>query len=330
MAIQNQGYRKDLNLSETTSEVKALNILGGEGIANDLRILQNNLRNTSELTYNDISGGFFVFPESVESIFTNGDVVTVNEDILFQGGSNIIRFSKEKDYFVVQSDGASKFKLSETIDGTPVVIPITPTTLGYRTDPNDNSTFVPNGPDHPNNVHFKFIRKNPVLKENLRNFIKPEIQDGVDEFSWVDDVNSSFDTASLNIDSAKYFIDKKYRNGSDLTTDRDIKFEGVVTTADPANLNTSLGQLGNERSPGVFIGGTRAFSSNDQPWEEVGTSLVTESEEISVGELTFNGDIKIEGIDVNTQSSLPLSEYTHKLPVVINGITYFVLLKKDT
>ena len=45
MAIQNQGYRKDLNLSETTSEVKALNILGGEGIANDLRILQNNFWN---------------------------------------------------------------------------------------------------------------------------------------------------------------------------------------------------------------------------------------------------------------------------------------------
>ena len=336
MAIQNQGYRKDLNLSETTSEVKALNILGGEGIANDLRILQNNLRNTSELTYFDTqadnSDSFFIFPESVESIFTNGDIVNVNEDILFRIGSNlstIIRFSKEKDYFVVQSDGLTKFKLSETINGTPVNIPITPTTLGYRTDPNDNSTFVPNGPDHPNNVHFKFIRKNPVLKENLRNFIKPEIQDGVGEFSWVSDVNSSFDDASLNIDNARYFIDKKYQNGFDVTTDRDIKFEGVVTTGDPANFNTSSSQLTNDKSPGVFIGGTRAFSSNDQPWEEVGTSLVTESEEISVGELTFNGDIKIEGIDVNTQSSLALKEYSHKLPVVINGITYFVLLKKD-
>ena len=327
MAIQNQGYRKDLNLSETTSEVKALNILGGEGIANDLRILQNNLRNTSELAYSAISGGFFTFPETVESVYTNGDVVTVNEDIVAEVTSGtiatgVIRLSKNKDYFVVESDGLTKFKLSETVNGTPLSFSNL-FSLGYLSDPNDGTTYVPND--------FKFIRKNPVLKENLRNFIKPEVQDAVGEFGWVDDVNSSFDTASLNIDSAKYFIEKKYRNGlngeSDITTDRDVKFEGVVTTADPAGSNTSLDQLDNERSPGVFIGGTRAFSSNDQPWDEVGTSLVTESEEVSVGELTFNGDIKIEGIDVNTQSSLPLSEYTHKLPVVIDGITYFVLLK---
>ena len=331
MAIQNQGYRKDLNLSETTSEVKALNILGGEGIANDLRILQNNLRNTSELTYFDTqadnSDSFFIFPESVESIFTNGDIVNVNEDILFQGGSSIIRFSKEKDYFVVQSDGLTKFKLSETINGTPVNIPITPTTLGYRTDPNDNSTFVPNGPDHPNNVHFKFIRKNPVLKENLRNFIRPEIQDGVGEFSWVSDVNSSFDDASLNIDNARYFIDKKYQNGFDVTTDRDIKFEGVVTTGDPANFNTSSSQLTNDKSPGVFIGGTRAFSSNDQPWTETGSSLQTSSSEVSVGDLTFLGDVKIEGITpVNHASPVNVANWTHKIPVTIDGVTYYLLL----
>ena len=339
MAIQNQGYRKDLNLDETTNETRALNLLAGAGIAGDLRILQNNLRNTSELTYFDTQGdnsdSFFIFPESEESIFTNGDVVTVNEDILFQGGSNIIRFSKEKDYFVVQSDGLTKFKLSETIDGTPVNIPITPTILGYRTDPTDNSTFVPNGPDYPNNVHFKFIRKNPVTKENVRNIIKPEIQDAVGQFSWTDDINSPFDASSSNIDRAKYFIEKKFRNGSDVTTDRDIKFEGTLTSADPANLNSGESGLNNSKSPGVFIGDTRAFSSNDQPWEEVGTSLVTESEEVSVADLTFNGDIKIEDIDVNTfpSSFSPGSKtdgYTHKLPVVINGVTYFVLLKKDT
>ena len=336
MAIQNQGYRKDLNLSETTSEVKALNILGGEGIANDLRILQNNLRNTSELTYFDTqadnSDSFFIFPESVESIFTNGDVVTVNEDILFRSGSNlstIIRFSKEKDYFVVQSDGASKFKLSETIDGTPVAIPITQPILGYRTDPTDNSTFVPNGPDYPNNVHFKFIRKNPVTKENVRNIIKPEIQDAVGQFSWTDDINSPFDASSSNIDRAKYFIEKKFRNGSDVTTDRDIKFEGTLTSADPANLNSGESGLINSKSPGVFIGDTRAFSSNDQPWTETGSSLQTQSSEVSVGDLTFIGDVKIEGITATNQSSnVNPTSYTHKLPVVIDGVTYFVLLQQ--
>ena len=47
MAIQNQGYRKDLNLEETTIDTQALNNLAGAGIADDLRIIQNNLRNLS-------------------------------------------------------------------------------------------------------------------------------------------------------------------------------------------------------------------------------------------------------------------------------------------
>ena len=45
MAKQNQGYRKDLNLDETTNDTQALNNLAGAGIAADVRVLQNNLRN---------------------------------------------------------------------------------------------------------------------------------------------------------------------------------------------------------------------------------------------------------------------------------------------
>ena len=77
MVKQNQGYRKDLNLDETTSESTVLDNLGGEGISNDIRIIQNNLRNTSTLAYSSNSNGFFTFPDSVESIYTNDDVVSV-------------------------------------------------------------------------------------------------------------------------------------------------------------------------------------------------------------------------------------------------------------
>ena len=58
MAIQNQGYRKDLNLEETTIDTQALNNIAGAGIADDLRIIQNNLRNLSNLEYNTITDGF--------------------------------------------------------------------------------------------------------------------------------------------------------------------------------------------------------------------------------------------------------------------------------
>ena len=71
MAKQNQGYRKDLNLDETTVDTQALNNLAGAGIAADLRIIQNNLRNTSSLAYSSNSNGFFTFPESVEAIFNH-------------------------------------------------------------------------------------------------------------------------------------------------------------------------------------------------------------------------------------------------------------------
>ena len=125
----------------------------------------------------------------------------------------------------------------------------------------------------------------------------------------------------------KYFITKKYRNLSDTTTDREIKFEGTVTSADPANLNQNTTGLADAKSPGVFIGDTRAFSSNDQPWTETGSSLQTSSSEVSVGDLTFLGDIKIEGISpVNHASAVDVANWTHKMPVTIDGVTYYILL----
>ena len=307
MAIQNQGYRKDLNLDETTIDTQALNNLAGAGIANDLRIIQNNLRNTSTLSYVSNSNGFFTFPDSVEAIFTNDDVVSVGTTVSI--GSTTLEPSIN--YFICNSDGESQFKVSTTSSTSAVGV----------------STIVISGTPSP--VAFDIIRKNPVHKENLRNYISPEVQDAVGEFSWTSDLNSVFDSTAVNIDSAKYFIGRKYQNGFDLTTDREVKYEGVVTSADPANLNSGTSGLANPKSPGVFIGDTRAFSSNDQPWTETGSSLQTQSSEVSVGDLTFIGDVKIEGITATNQSpSVNPTDYTHKLPVVVDGVTYFVLLKQ--
>ena len=307
MARQNQGYRKDLNLDETTIDVQALNNLAGAGIANDLRIIQNNLRNTSTLAYNSNSNGFFTFPDSVEAIFTNDDVVSVGTTVSI--GSTTLEPSI--DYFICNSDGESQFKISTTSSTSAVGI----------------STIAISGTPSP--VAFNIIRKNPVHKENLKNYIPPEVQDAVGEFGWTSDLNGIFDSTAGNIDSAKYFIGRKYRNGSDLTTDREIKYEGTVTSADPANLNSGTSGLANPKSPGVFIGDTRAFSSNDQPWTETGSSLQTQSSEVSIGDLTFIGDVKIEGISATNQSpSVNPTDYTHKLPIVIDGVTYFALLKQ--
>ena len=305
MAKQNQGYRKDLNLDETTVDTQALNNLAGAGIADDFRIIQNNLRNTSSLAYNSNSNGFFTFPESVESIFTNDDVVSVGTTVSI--GSTTLQPSV--DYYICDSNGETEFKISTTSSTSAVGV----------------STITISGTPSP--VAFDIIRKNPVQKENLRNFILPEIQDASEEFSWTSNLNGDFDTTSSNIDSATYFITKKYRNFNDTTTDREIKFEGTVTSADPANLNQNTTGLADPKSPGVFIGDTRAFSSNDQPWTETGSSLQTSSSEVSVGDLTFLGDIKIEGITPVAQSSpVDVANWTHKMPVTIDGVTYYILL----
>ena len=305
MAKQNQGYRKDLNLDETTVDIQALNNLAGAGIAGDIRIIQNNLRNTSTLAYSSNSNGFFVFPESVEAIFTNDDVVSVGTTVSI--GSTTLQPSI--DYYICNSNGETEFKISTTSSTSDVGV----------------STITISGTPSP--VAFDIIRKNPVNKENLRNYIAPEVQDAVGEFSWPGDINGDLDTTAANIDTAKYFIDKKYRNLNDTTTDRDVKYEGTVTSADPANLNTGLSGLADAKSPGVFIGDTRAFSSNDQPWTETGSSLQTSSSEVSVGDLTFLGDIKIEGINpVNHGSAVDVANWTHKIPVTIDGVTYYLLL----
>ena len=305
MAKQNQGYRQDLNLDETTIDTQALNNLAGAGIANDLRIIQNNLRNTSTIAYSSNSNGFFTFPDSMESIFTNDDVVSVGTTVSI--GSTTLQPSI--DYYICNSDGETQFKISTTSSTSAVGV----------------STIAISGTPSP--VAFDIIRKNPVHKENLRNYIVPEVQDAQGEFSWSTDVNGSLDSTSQNIDSAKYFINRKYRNLSDTITDREVKYEGTVTSADPANLNSGTSGLADPKSPGVFIGDTRAFSSNDQPWTETGSSLQTSSSEVSVGDLTFLGDIKIEGISpVNHASPVDVANWTHKLPVTIDGVTYYILL----
>ena len=80
--------------------------MAGAGIAGDIRIIQNNLRNTSTLAYSSNSNGFFVFPESVEAIFTNDDVVSVGTTVSI--GSTTLQPSI--DYYICNSNGETEFK----------------------------------------------------------------------------------------------------------------------------------------------------------------------------------------------------------------------------
>ena len=417
MAISNQGYRRDLNLQETTNDTVALDNLAGAGTADDISYLQNNLRNTSNTAFNSIdSNGFFSFANDrliaasaistsgsgttttitvtltnsyllkfgdlvelsgisendslnaqysvtavspdlktitfVKSglnytnsslslsgvsfklkvqnifVFTDEDIVNLSENVTIGG----INLTENTDYYVVESDGVSKFKLSTTLGGSAITIA-------------GNSTANPD--------NFQFKRKDDVHQQQVINFIEPEVQD-TEEFSYPSNINDSIETTQSSIESAEYFTLKKYRGDQSVTTSDSIKFEGSINLHDPDNYNTDGNLVQNKNSdgsvipnapaPGIYIGDTRAFSSDNNPWEETGNAdgtgkLETESEEVSIGELAFldgNDSMVITGIDndVSTVSGDTASSFTHKIPIQIqdgsgNKESFYLLLTEN-
>ena len=400
MAKQNQGFRKDLNLQETDDKTKSLNNLGGAGIADDLRILQNNLRNTSTLSFNTavgaaVSSGYFYFGPISEFVYTDDDVVGVKTDITVGVG---VTLYKNNTYYICNSNTEDKFKLSttpssvgvntitvsslppptdihytvnsvivgtggtgyttiptvtislpttswgiratavaEVSNGSVVAINVTSNGRGYLSDPtitiskpnvgiNTATATLEITPNFYTNIDF--IRKEPVHKENILNLIKPNIQD-TDNFNYFinsTSINTTFDGVSSINETAKYLITKKYKSNENTVSNNDINVEGSIIINDPQGFNSGTAGLSSSRSPGIFIGDTRAFSSDNNPWTQVGTTLSTLSSSVSIGELYFANDITISGISAESASSVAVTTYTHKLPVVINGETYYILL----
>ena len=440
MAIANQGYRRDLNLSETENEEEAISNLMGTGIDDDLRYLQNNLRNTSRIAFNKVdSAGFFSFDEdktiAIQSIssekelnenntiikliltepyllkvgnlvelagipdssdasilngqysvrtisrdlitvrlkknnlvyenssipisgvsfihkadniftYTQDDVVNVSVQTTFTVGSSSTVLSPNTDYYVTDSNGINKFKLSYTASDsiagvTTIAIPHSISSPTVLSTPSGSS-------------QFEFVRKDPVHRDQLLFFRYPQIQDN-ESFSYLSgSINDTFTTTQSNIETAEYFTLKKYRGDKGLvSTDESIKYEGSVVLNDPQNYNSDSDFVLNEGvegspAPGIYIGGTRAFSSDNNPWGKegvpnaVGSALTTSSEEVSIGELTFldgsllssseEGSMIIEGIgDDVADVSAVANSFTHKVPIKIedasgNQESYFLLV----
>ena len=177
-----------------------------------------------------------------------------------------------------------------------------------------------------------------------------------EEFSYPSDINSTIDETQGNIESAEYFTLKKYRSDQSVTTSESIKFEGSINLHDPGNYNQTGSLVTNQGvtgapAPGIYIGDTRAFSSDNNPWGKegspnaVGSALTTSSEEVSIGELTFldgsllnnseEGSMIIEGIDNDVADvSVIASSFTHKVPIKIedangNQQSYFLLVSNS-
>jgi len=246
-------------------------------------------------------------------------------------GIDGFEFTENTNYYVVESDGVSKFKLSTTFGGSAIAI-------------TGNSITSDN---------FQFQRRDEVHQQQIINYIVPPVLD-TSHFSYLDGgggtINATFDETQSNIESAEYFSLKKYRSDQSATTSDSIKFEGSINLHDPANYNQTgdlvqnIGVSG-APAPGIYISDTRAFSSDNNPWvESTGTGdvdgkLTTESVEVSIGELAFldgNNSLAITGIqdDVSTVSGDTASSFTHKIPVKVqdengNQESYYILLTEN-
>ena len=429
MAIANQGYRRDLNLSETENEQEAISNLMGTGIDADIRYLQNNLRNVSRVPFNNVdAAGFFSFAEdktlAIQSIasdespddpndtrvrvtltepyllkggnlvelagipdssdasvlngqyvvrtistdlkivtlnknnlvylnsnvplsgvsfthkaeniftYTDGDIINLSENATFNITSGTTTLTSDVTYYVTESNGINKFKLSTTENGTSV-LPTSGVSGGT-----------------PSN--FQFIRQDPVHRDQILFFRYPEIQDNDFNYLGGSNINDTITSSQSNIESAEYFTTKKYRGDKTLvSTDESIKYEGSIVLNDPNNYNSTSDDVLNvgvegSPAPGIYIGGTRAFSSDNNPWRKegvkntVGSALTTSSEEVSIGELTFldgsllntseEGSMIIEGIENDVADvSVIASSFTHKIPIKIedangNQESYFLLV----
>ena len=410
MPIANQGFRQDLNFLENTNDTLALANLGGVGLGDDLRIIQNNLRNTSRLPLNsvkldtdefvfttdkvvaitaissepdpdvsntsritvtlatpyhtyaggqvtvdgvtgagntifnggypavlvgaggtnvtyrktncvftgtgqDVSSATITYTSNTNAVYTNDDVVTVSESVSV--GSTTLNAGTR--YFICNSDAITKFKLSFT----PSIVGIS--TIDVSATPSQ----------------FNFIKDEPVLRFNLEQFIQPEIQDTINFGSFLGGtINNIFNEAQTRIESANYFIAQKYKGTENTTVNTVIKTEGTINLFDPGNFNSSSAAVGSDFdtviSPGIFIGGTRAFSADNNPWsitdalgnkDVTGAFLNTFSEEVTIGDLLFGDGITIDGINVATPTDGKTAEsFTHKVPIVVNGETYYLLM----
>ena len=464
----NQGYRKDLNLAETVSDRQALANLAGAGIAEDLDRMENNLKNNSEISFHNLTEGYFSFGRdinvgitslrciasqrigstgSLENIvtitahidrkyllrlgdlfkienvtgtgkFTDGegnltgtdtsdgpsifngeftlssinddydqfDAVRVGFDTSIRDqnitGSNLIirgddvftytnddkitfrenvnvkvndgttditdyTFDKDLEYYVCDSDGLEKFKLStrpsyHSLGISTVVIKTGLSDSGYT---GLTTTITP--------TSFNFFRSEPVNQGNLINFIEPDKTDP--EFSYGGgSLSSQMDGIQSNNETSKYFIGKKYKGTSDTNSTDFIKSEGIIGMNDPkekmnaANIVTSY-----QSGSGMFIGGTRAFSTDNNPWTDTGTNkLETEADEVAIGELYFgnhsdgpvitgsgfdgtHSTTELTGVKAISSGTVAPTDFTHKIPVRIentdgNVETYYLLLARNT
>ena len=279
-------------------------------------------------------------------------------------------FNKSSEYGVYDSDGSSKFYLrTNPRSGLESIKDMVLFATSYYVYPAESTqyanTSVPTLTLLPDIV---FKRDDSLTLSNIQNLEVPEIEDdGDNQYSSVggfsyglnDGYAGELANITDNVDESIYLRGTKYRIDRNLYYEKEIKFNGFVTSYDPDELNIAQTDLLTDLSPGIYISSslsqitnplasdyankTRSFSSDFNPWTAIPTNqeLYTQSLNVTINDLVWTTEI---GLDVGTPGSrfsfngnqtfsnnfsVNLSNPTsYKLKILINGEVFYWIMKK--
>ena len=219
----------------------------------------------------NVSGSHLVIKGTDVFTYTNDDRITFDKNVNIKvndGSTDItdINFVQGTEYYICDSDGLERFKISTTPSYSTSGI----TTVVIKTGISDNGYTGLTTTVSPND--FKFIRFEPVNQENLINFIEPDIFD--EGFSYGSGaLGEQLDGIQSNNEISRYFIGKKYKGTTNTVSSDFIKTEGTISMSDPKQkMNAASIVTSYESGSGMFIGKTRAFSTANNPWTDTGTT----------------------------------------------------------
>ena len=306
----------------------------------------------------NVSGSSLLIRGDDVFVYTNDDKITFDRNVnikVVDGSTNITNydFTQGTPYYVCDSDGEKNFRLSirpsyDVLGISTIVIKTGNSDGGYT---GLTTTVTPN--------NFKMIRSEPVNQENLINFIAPDIVD--DNFGYADGTPKEIlDQIQTQSEVSNFFIEKKYKGTTNTTTSDYIKTEGIIEMKDPKEkMNAASIVTDYDSGAGMFIEGTRAFSSDNNPWtdDDEGTNVVADSLEtkadlVSIGELYFgdssagpvirgagfdgtHSTTELTGVKAISSGTITPTDFTHKIPLRIenadgNVETYSLLLVRNT
>jgi hypothetical protein len=317
-----QGFDINLNLRENISDRDVLNNLGGAPIADDVTLFLNNLRNTSTLTVSlsEIQENYIRFnPNLQRFVFTNGTKISVEDLTFFVGDSNTI----------------NEFRLYQNKELTELVNN-PPTGIYSRSDAVSYNDIV------------NLVRFRDRVVENISLSQVGTLDSSLDRSNIYDSyirvfdevlgrpttLSSYFNSIEREIDLFELNKQTSINNYFNFTSDNRLSLSGNILVFDPDGENNTT--VSTTNGPGIFIFDTgsnqskRAFSSNENLWEDTGTALAVSSKEIVVGNLVFNQTPKIvrksgsPNLEIETNT---VTTFTHFVKAKVNGEDYYLCLK---